>query len=151
MSELESDCPFCAMAAGASPASVAYEDDRVIAFMDTGPVNPGHLLVVPRRHAASLADLDEDTGAHLFRVTLRMAAAVRGSGVRCEGVNLFLADGEAAFQEVFHAHVHVFPRFRGDGFRVDADWSQRPARDELDRVAALIRRADEAERARIRG
>ena len=109
--------------------------------MDIAPVNPGHVMVIPRAHVASLEELDEDVGAHLFRIAMRLAAAVRRAGVRCEGVNLFLADGEAAFQEIFHVHLHVLPRWRGDSFRVDADWSARPARDELDAVAARIRAA----------
>jgi histidine triad (HIT) family protein len=121
------------------PGSLAYEDDRVVALMDIGRVNPGHLMVVPRRHAAALADLDEETGAHMFVVAMRMAAALRASGVRCDGVNLFFADGEAAFQDVFHAHLHVLPRWEGDSFRIDADWSSRPEREELDAVAASIR------------
>ena len=108
--------------------------------MDRAAANPGHLLVVPRSHASSLADLDGATGAHLFGVAMRMAAAVRASGVRCEGVNLFLADGEAAGQDVFHVHLHVLPRWRGDGFRVDGAWSF-PERSELDEVAAAIRSA----------
>ena len=112
-------------------------------MMDIAPVNPGHLMVVPRGHAAALADLDEETGAHLFVVAMRMAAAVRESGARSEGINLFLADGEAAFQEVFHVHLHVLPRWRGDSFRIDADWTARPDRAELDAVAASIRAAYE--------
>jgi diadenosine tetraphosphate (Ap4A) HIT family hydrolase len=111
--------------------------------MDIAPVNPGHLMVVPRRHAATLADLDEETGAHMFVVAMRMAAAVRESGARCEGVNFFLADGEVAFQDVFHVHLHVLPRWQGDSFRVDADWSARPERAELDAVAESIRSAHE--------
>ena len=109
--------------------------------MDISPVTPGHLMVIPRAHAASLEELDEEVGAHLFRVAMRLAAAIRRSGVRCEGVNLFLADGEAAFQKVFHVHLHVLPRWRGDSFRIDADWSARPGRDELDAVAARVRSA----------
>ena len=111
--------------------------------MDISPVNPGHLLVVPRVHAASLADLDEETGAHAFVVAMRMAAAVRASGVRCEGVNLVLADGEAAFQDVLHVHLHVLPRWGGDSFRIEADWSARPQRAELDALAADVRSAYE--------
>lgn len=138
MPDPDPDCVFCAIVAGEGPASIVQEDALCVAFMDRSPVNPGHALVVPREHAPSLADLDEDTGAHLFRVVMRVAAAVRRSGVRCEGVNVFLADGEAAFQEVFHVHLHVFPRFRGDAFRINADWSAKPARAELDAVAARI-------------
>lgn len=141
MPERDPDCVFCAIVAGEGPASIVYEDELSVAFMDSGPVNPGHVLVVPREHAPFLADLDEDTGAHLFRVAMRTASAIRRSGVRCEGINVFLADGEAAFQEVFHLHLHVFPRFRGDSFRIDADWSVKPSRAELDAVAAQIRSA----------
>ena len=74
------------------------------------------MLVVPRRHAGFLEDLDEDLGARVFRTGHRLARALRRSGLPCEGVNMFLADGEAAFQEVFDVHLHVFPRTVGDGF-----------------------------------
>src|SRR5262245_33223325 len=135
------ECVFCEIVAGRVPSSVVYEDETALAFMDIQPVNPGHLLIIPRQHASFLVDLHEATGAHLFRVAMRMAEALRRSGIRCEGVNLFLADGEAAFQEVFHVHLHVFPRFAGDPFKIEADWSARPARAELDAVAATIRGA----------
>ena len=94
------DCVFCAIERGDRPGSVIYEDDTVFSILDTAPINPGHALVIPRVHAPSLADLDEDTGAHLFRVTMRVAGAIRESDVRSEGINCFLADGEAAFQEI---------------------------------------------------
>ncbi|GLV60796.1 HIT family protein [Dictyobacter sp. S3.2.2.5] len=119
---------------------MVYQDEVVTAFLTIGPVNPGHLLVIPNQHAAYLADMDEEIGAHLFTISTRLARALRQSGLRCEGVNLFLADGEAAFQEVFHVHMHVFPRFKGDSFTLDADWSVRPSREELDRIARQIRR-----------
>jgi diadenosine tetraphosphate (Ap4A) HIT family hydrolase len=135
------DCVFCEITNRRAPASIVYEDDLSLAFLTIGPINPGHLLVVPKRHLPSLADLDEDTGAHLFRIAMRTAAALRRSGLRAEGINLFLADGEAAFQDVFHLHLHVFPRFKGDAFRIDADWSATPPREELDRIAEIIRTA----------
>lgn len=134
-------CIFCDIIAGRAPASFVYEDEVVVAFMTIGPVNPGHVLVIPREHTAYMSEMDEHTGAHLFRVTMRVAEAIRRSGVRCEGINLFLADGEAAFQEVFHVHMHVFPRFKGDAFRLSADWSVQPSRGELDEVAGAIQRA----------
>ena len=111
--------------------------------MTIGPVNPGHVMVVPRRHYSymRMRDIDEDTGIHLFKITLRMEQAVRNAGVRCEGINLFLADGEAAFQDVFHLHMHVIPRFKGDRFKIEADWSARPLREELDSVAGQIKGA----------
>jgi histidine triad (HIT) family protein len=136
-------CIFCRILSGELPASVVYRDECCAAFMDIQPVNPGHLLVVPLAHAPHLADLDPETGAQLFRVAQRLAAALRASGVRCEGVNLFLADGAAAMQEVFHVHLHVFPRYAGDGFGLtfgDHYW-HRPVRAALDAVAARIRAA----------
>lgn len=135
-------CIFCEIVAGTRPASVVYDDEITLAFMDINLVTPGHLLVIPKRHAPYLADLDESTGAHLFTIAMRLAAAIRHAPIRCEGINLFLADGEAAFQEVFHVHLHVFPRFAGDTFKIDADWSVKPPRAELDAIAAEIRGAD---------
>src|SRR5256885_5582618 len=127
------DCLFCRILAGELPASFVYRDERAAAFMDIQPVNPGHLLIVPTRHAAQLADTDQETAAHLMRLAHRMAAALRASGVRCEGVNFFLADGAAAMQEVFHVHLHVFPRFAGDGFglRFAPEYhTRRPSRED---------------------
>jgi len=140
------DCVFCRVVAGALESSRVYEDEDVLAFMDIQPVTEGHLLVIPKRHAAYLADLDEQLGTSLFRIGQRLAAALRSSGLPCEGVNLFLADGEAAFQEVFHVHLHVFPRTPGDGFRIAADWRERP-RAELDQAAERVRSGLKASRA----
>lgn len=136
-----SNCIFCRILAGESPSSLVYSDALCTAFMDIQPVNPGHLLVVPNRHASYLAELDEETGAQMFRVAQRIAVALRRSGVQCQGVNLFLADGRAAGQEVFHVHLHVLPRYAGDGFgfRFSPDYYDRPDRSELDRVAGKIR------------
>jgi len=133
-------CIFCAIIAGKAPASLVWEDDRSLAFMDIRPVNPGHVLVVPRAHAANLAELDPEVGAHLFGVAMRLAPAVRRSGVACEGINLFLADGRPAGQEVMHVHLHIVPRFSGDGFgfRIGPLNFQHPDRAALDRVAAHI-------------
>jgi histidine triad (HIT) family protein len=135
-------CLFCDIAAGEEEASIVYEDERVFAVMDIQPVTPGHLMVVPKRHAAYLADLEDDDSDALLGVARRAAAALRASGLRCEGVNLFLADGEAAGQDVFHVHLHVLPRFEGDGFglRFPPDYPVRP-RAELDGAAAKIREA----------
>ncbi len=136
-------CIFCEILAGEEPASFLYRDDRCSAFMDIQPVNPGHLLVIPNRHARYLADLDEETGALMFRVAQRLAGTLRQSGVRCEGVNLFLADGAAAGQEVFHVHLHVIPRYDDDGFgfRFSRAYFELPERPELDQLSQKIRSA----------
>ena len=134
-------CIFCDILAGRAEASFVYRDDRVAAFMTIGPVNPGHVLIVPVRHAAQLADLDPVVGGEMFQLALRMGAAVRKSGLRCEGVNLLMNDGRAALQSVFHAHLHVVPRFAGDGFGfiLPADFTRNRPRRDLAEAAALIR------------
>ena len=135
------DCIFCEIAAGKAQASIVYQDDVVIAIMDIRPVNPGHLIVIPKQHVAYIDDMDENTGMHLFKIAMRLEQSIRKSGVKCEGINLFLADEESAFQEIFHLHLHVFPRFKGDSFRIDANWSVNPSRHELDDIADNISKA----------
>ena len=134
-------CVFCDILAGKRPASLAHRDERCTVFMDTCPVNEGHLLVVPNRHAAGLADLEGKIGEHLFGVAQRLVGALRQSGVRCESVTLLLADGEAAQQEIFHVHLHVIPRFKGDGFglKFPAQYGVKPERAKLDQIAGKIR------------
>jgi histidine triad (HIT) family protein len=133
-------CLFCSIVSGDEVSSRVDEDETVLAFMDLDPVNPGHTLVVPKHHAVGLMDLDVELGMHMWRVGHRPARALRRTNLRCEGVNVFVADGEAAFQEVFHVHLHVFPRFAGDAFRIDAAWRERE-RAELDDTATTLAKA----------
>ncbi len=135
------DCVFCGIFRREVPGSWVYEDERVAVILTIGPVTPGHAMVLPKAHVPLLADLSEEDGRHLFTVAQRTAEAIRRSGIPCEGINLFLADGEAAFQEIPHLHLHVFPRFAGDPFKLVADWDVSPARAELDENAARIRAA----------
>ena len=137
----EISCLFCSMVNGTETYSLVHETEDVLALMDIQPVNPGHVLVVSKTHAAYLADLAPELGGEIFRVGMLVAAGLRRSGVRCEGVNLLLADGAAAGQEVFHLHLHVFPRFEHDGFglRFGPDNRKRPGRAELERIAARLR------------
>ena len=134
---------FSRILAGEADASFVYRDEQCAAFMDIRPINSGHVLVVPLEPASCLAELEESTAAHLMQVGHRIAAAIRRSTLRCEGINLLLADGEAAGQEVFHVHLHVIPRFRGDGFglRHSPDNQRFHTRQALDQSAATIREA----------
>jgi histidine triad (HIT) family protein len=137
------ECVFCEIVAGTVPTSLVYADDKVRAFLDHRPVTPGHLLIIPNEHFVLLADLPDGLAEHMLRVGMRLAAAIRSSGMPCEGINLFVADGEAAGQEVFHHHLHVIPRWARDGFAITATaWSlPQPTRHDLDGNAALIRAA----------
>lgn len=134
-------CIFCEIIAGRADASAVYEDDCVLAFLDLFPINRGHALVIPKTHAANLSELDAADGKRVFAVAQRIADALRKSGVRCEGVNLFLADGEIAGQEVFHVHMHVIPRYEGDGFGLRIANKDMASRDDLNDAARRIRDA----------
>lgn len=134
-------CVICRIAGRELDASVVLEPATVLAFMDVDPVTAGHVLVAPQDHLPGLADLDADIAAEMFTVARSIAGALRRSSLRCEGVNLFYADGGAAFQEVPHAHLHVFPRFEDDGFTIEARWGSHPRRAELDAHAGAIRAA----------
>ena len=110
------DCIFCQIISGKAPAEIVYRDERAIGFMDIHPVMPGHTLVIPTYHTPDLAALPDEFASHLLVVARRLVRALRRSKVRCEAVNLFLADGVAARQSVFHTHLHIIPRYSGDGY-----------------------------------
>ncbi|NEW41820.1 HIT family protein [Nocardia cyriacigeorgica] len=114
------DCVFCRIVAGEAPATKVYEDDTLCAFLDIRPIARGHTLVVPKRHATELEDLDPETGAELFRAGHRLALAIRRGDLAADGANLILNDGTAAFQTVPHVHLHVVPRRHGDKLRFAA-------------------------------
>ena len=136
-------CIFCKIARRELPASIVSEDEHTLAFMDIRPINPGHFLVIPKDHAARLADLPPWEGGRVFEMAREFTAGLCRSGVRCEGVNFHLADGEVAGQEIFHVHLHVYPRYAGDGvgLRMGPRYGAMPERGELDRLAAAIRDA----------
>jgi diadenosine tetraphosphate (Ap4A) HIT family hydrolase len=136
-----SDCVFCQIVDGQAPASVVYSDGAVMAIMDIAPIVPGHLLVMPKRHAQLMSELAPGEGATCWVIAETMARALRGSGLRVEGVNLFVADGEAAFQDVPHFHIHVIPRHLGDGFSLalPPSYGEAVDRTSLDDAAARIR------------
>jgi len=135
-------CVFCDIVAGDAPASVVYQDDQVLVFMGHRPVTRGHTLVIPKRHAGVLAEMDQATGEHLFGVAMRVAAAIRHSAVRAEGIRLSLSDGAAAGQVVPHVHLHLIPRHAGDGvWGGEMEGPRGATRAELDETAAEIARA----------
>lgn len=132
------DCNFCKIASHVATASRVYEDDRVMAFMGLAPISYGHLLVVPKKHVARLASLDPEDGARMMAVAKQLVQALYDSELDADGVNLHLADGEAAFQDVAHTHLHVIPRKTGDGSILIDDYHE-PGREVLDNHAKLIR------------
>jgi histidine triad (HIT) family protein len=137
------DCLFCRILAGDLEKTIVYQDQVCTALMDIQPINPGHLVVLPNEHYPSLESLPFESGQHIFSVAQNIAQALRSSGIRCEGINLFLADGKAAMQQVFHFHLHIIPRFEGDGFgfQFSPRYAELPTRDELEQNAFHIKQS----------
>jgi histidine triad (HIT) family protein len=136
-------CIYCRISAGELPASIVYEDYKTLAFLDIQPVTPGHVLIIPRHHSANLVDLPSEDACHMMRVGQMLDMALRRSDLRCEAVAMFLADGRAAGQDVNHVHLHVFPRYLGDGFEFSFDLMSRkqPGYEQLNADAEKIRQA----------
>ncbi len=144
MSEKESkeNCVFCKILEGKLPVSMIYEDDKIAVFVDLHPVNEGHLLIIPKVHAPYMKDVGVNILQHMMKIAAKMNTALRESKFKCEGVNLFVADGEAAQQEVFHFHLHVYPRFFGDGFGFEYDHSKhfiKMEREKMDDIATELK------------
>jgi diadenosine tetraphosphate (Ap4A) HIT family hydrolase len=109
--------------------------------MDVNPITPGHLLVVANDHFVGLADTPPAVMTAIVELGQRCAAALRAGNFRADGINLILADGKAAMQEVDHVHLHVLPRYAGDSFRMRADREFNANRSELESAAATLGRA----------
>ena len=121
------DCLFCAVARGTIPSHRVCESDDVVAFLDIHPVRPGHTLIIPREHAATLYDLTDEQAAHIFQATVHIARIIRTvSG--CEGLNVVQSNGTVGQQDVFHFHLHLIPRVAGDTQqgRIVLDWDNTP-------------------------
>ncbi len=132
-------CVFCSIVAGDTPAHVVASDDDTLAFLDTRPVFPGHVLLVPRGHHETLTDLPAAMVAPLFDAARRLARAVE-TGMDAHGT--FVAMNNRVSQSVPHLHVHVVPRRRKDGLRGFFWPRQRYAsKEEMAEVAARIRAA----------
>ncbi len=130
------DCIFCKIVAGEIPSTRVHEDERTVAFMDVNPGARGHLLVVPREHATDLHAISDEDLAAVARTARDMAAkAVDRLGA--EGVNIIQNNGAAAWQSVFHYHVHVVPRWRDDPIKLP--WTPTPGdADEIRATAAEL-------------
>jgi histidine triad (HIT) family protein len=131
------DCVFCRIVAGQIPSTRVYEDGLTLAFMDIGQVNPGHVLVALKPHAENLYALDDSQAAAVQRTAARVARAIRDAFAPA-GLSVYQANGKAAGQTVFHYHVHLVPRYEGDGMALS--WPvKNPPREKLEEHAAKIR------------
>jgi histidine triad (HIT) family protein len=128
------DCIFCKIVAGELPAQIVEEDERTVAFMDISPGTRGHLLVVPRRHVPDVIEVEPEELHAVMDTVQRMARRVL-ERLGADGVNVLNSRGAAAWQTVFHMHVHVIPRYEGDPLQLP--WT--PREGDPDEIAAVAR------------
>jgi len=131
------DCLFCKLLAGEVPAQIVAEDEHTVAFMDINPWTRGHALVIPREHSRNLYEIGQDDLAHTVAAAQRLAVRMRDR-LECDGVNLINSCEPAAWQTVFHFHVHLIPRYEDDPLKLPVR-PQKGDPDELSRVADLLR------------
>jgi histidine triad (HIT) family protein len=130
-------CIFCAIATGDGPAEIVDSDERTVAFMDINPATRGHALVIPRAHAENLFDVSEEDLHGTMSAARRLARRMRDT-LDPDGINILNSTGRAAWQSVFHFHLHVIPRYHDDP--LELPWIPAPAdRDELSRIANELR------------
>jgi histidine triad (HIT) family protein len=132
-----SNCVFCRIVAKEIPATMVHEDEHTLAFMDIGQVNPGHVLVAVKKHAENIFALDEAQAAAVFGAAAKVARAIRGA-FEPQGLSVYQANGAAAGQTVLHLHIHLVPRYEGDGMALS--WPvKNPPREKLAEYADKIK------------
>ncbi len=133
------NCTFCRIISGEIPSHKVYEDANILVIMDTGPASKGHMLVIPKQHAAVLHDLPTADAMELMRVTQRVEQALRASDLAPTATNLWVNNGKDAGQEIAHLHLHIVPRYPDDGIRIHVP--NRP--DKTDDLAAIAKKINE--------
>jgi len=136
------DCVFCKIVKGKIPCSKIWENKNLLVFMDIQPINEGHLLIIPKEHTELVTNLKDNILEEMIKIAKKLDISLRNIEIKCEGVNLLLADGESAGQEVSHVHLHVIPRFKNDGFgfRFPKNYKNKPSREELNKISEEIKK-----------
>lgn len=132
----DKDCIFCKIVAGEIPCIKVYEDDRALAFMDISPLSKGHLLVVPKEHRADILETDPELYGYLYTIIARLSLAVH-EALKPDGMNVQQLNGKAANQVVMHVHVHLVPRWIGDGITI-SEWELIPG--DMGEITAVAER-----------
>ncbi len=132
------ECIFCAIAAHRVPASIIYEDEASLAFLDLHPLTRGHALVIPRVHCANIFELTDGAGDAAMRTAIKIASALRAE-LAPDGLNLLQSNGRAAGQTVFHFHLHLVPRWQKDALFLPHHPLREADRTDLDQLASALR------------
>lgn len=133
------ECIFCAIVDGKIPSAKVYENDHVFAFMDIAPANPGHLLIIPKQHYRNIFDMPTDVGSKIMEAAVLLANAIQAA-LKPDGLNLFQSNEPAAFQTVFHFHLHLIPRWEEDPLRLPWKPSEGDI-EEINNIAVKIQQA----------
>ena len=131
----DENCIFCKILAGEIPSTAVYEEDDFKAILDVNPAARGHVIILPKNHAANIYELPDEDASKIMIVAKKIATAIE-KAYHCDGVNILQNNGEAAGQTVFHLHVHVIPRFKGD--TVNIGWKQGDMPEDLDAICKEI-------------
>lgn len=129
------DCIFCKLANGEIPTNALYEDDIVKVIFDANPAAKGHVLILPKEHFDNIYELDDDTAAHVFKVAAKISKAYK-KALDFDGLNIVQNNGEVAGQTVFHFHMHIIPRIKGD--TVNVGWV--PGTSDNETIASIVER-----------
>lgn len=143
---MKNDCIFCAISAKEDDATVVYEDTHTVAFLDIHPLNPGHTLVVPKKHYTNMMEMPAEEVGRVFMSVAKVMKAVEKAS-KADGISIGQSNGKAASQEVFHMHVHIIPRFNHEMMSGFPNRKQ-THRAELDEIGKKIRGAIETEKRR---
>jgi len=134
------NCIFCKIIDGSIPSTVVYEDDDFKAIMDIAPAAKGHVLILPKKHCADLLSIDPDVAAKALGVASKIANAQK-KALGCDGINLLQNSGEAAWQSVFHLHIHLIPRYNNDNLSLPWEhlsYADGEAQEYADKIRACI-------------
>lgn len=134
---MKEDCLFCKIAAGQIPSCTIYEDSHFRVFLDINPATKGHCLIVPKEHFANIYELDAETASKVFTLATLIARVLK-KALNCDGLNIIQNNGTIAGQTIFHFHMHLVPRYEGDGH---CFLSEQPAGDmeEIEKIRQMIK------------
>ena len=129
----DDNCIFCKLANKDIPTNIIYEDEKFTVILDASPATKGHALILPKNHFDDIYSMDDATAAHVFQVAVKVAKAMKET-LGCEGLNIVQNNGEIAGQTVFHFHMHIIPRIKGD--TVNVGWV--PGTADNDTIASIV-------------
>lgn len=135
---MKEDCIFCKILAGEIPSATVYEDDSFKAILDVNPAARGHVIILPKTHAANLYELPDEEASKIMVVAKKIAIALKGT-YHCDGINVLQNNGEASGQTVFHLHVHVIPRYTGDTDTINIGWKPQETPSDMAAIVEEIK------------